>query len=468
MNPFARLQGLAGRSFDAVSSALSEVSGRLNHESHRIAITGLQRAGKTVFVTSFTHALLHAENAPKGEFPFFPWRGEVQEVAVGDIPGIPSFPYRERLDDLLGDAPKWPRRTTGLTGLRIRIQHTPTGTIAKKLTSKETLDLDLIDYPGEWLLDLPMLPQSYQEWSAQMEELATAGGRATLSKSWLKEAKSLDPYAKEDAAKLTQIGTLYVDYLKRCRSERNLYYVQPGQFLANDFDGAGAEPIFFPLSGIKTIKAGSNAAALAKRYDAYLKLVRRFYGEVFGRLRRQVVLIDLLTALQNGHESFADLALAMRTISEAFEDLKNPVLKLLPFGRVDRLALVATKADHVTADQMNNLIGLLRDMIGEPFMQANARQSGLLAIASVRATTQITRKWAGEALPFLRGVPDGRGGDAIEVRPGVIPDQIPTAVQWKGLEFHIRHFAPPGLGTPYEKRPLPHINLDKVLQFLIA
>jgi uncharacterized protein len=41
-------------------------------------------------------------------------------------------------------------------------------------------------------------------------------------------------------------------------------------------------------------------------------------------------------------------------------------------------------------------------------------------------------------------------------------------VQWKGLEFHIRHFAPPRQAAPYEKRPLPHINLDKVLQFLIA
>ena len=181
-----------------------------------------------------------------------------------------------------------------------------------------------------------------------------------------------------------------------------------------------------------------------------------------------MVLIDLLTALQNGHESFADLALAMRTISEAFEDLKNPVLKLLPFGRVDRLALVATKADHVTADQMNNLIGLLRDMIGEPFMQANARQSGLLAIASVRATTQITRKWAGEALPFLRGVPGRTRWRRYRGPPGCDSGPIPTAVQWKGLEFHIRHFAPPGLGTPYEKRPLPHINLDKALQFLIA
>ena len=146
---------------------------------------------------------------------------------------------------------------------------------------------------------------------------------------------------------------------------------------------------------------------------------------MFGRLRRQVVLVDLLTALQNGHESFADLALATRSLTEAFEELKNPLARSLPLGRLDRLALVATKADHVTVDQMNNMVGLLRDMIGEPFVQANARQSGLFAIASVRATTQLTRLYQGEALPFLRGVPERTRRDAVEVRPGEIPGQIP-------------------------------------------
>src|SRR4030088_1115698 len=67
--------------------------------------------------------------------------------------------------------------------------------------------------------------------------------------------------------------------------------------------------------------------------------------------------------------SLADLAMAMRTISEGFDALRSPFNKVLGLGRVARLALVATKADHITADQINNLVGLLRDMIGEPIMQ---------------------------------------------------------------------------------------------------
>ena len=60
MTPFSRVGGLAAASLDAIASALASAS-PLQRNSYRIAVTGLQRAGKTVFVTSFVHALLHAK-----------------------------------------------------------------------------------------------------------------------------------------------------------------------------------------------------------------------------------------------------------------------------------------------------------------------------------------------------------------------------------------------------------------------
>ena len=101
MTPLRHFLDLAGASLEAIGAALADVPGylNLNHDSHRIAVTGLQRSGKTVFVTSFVHALLQAADAPVADFPFFPWRGQVQDVTVADIPGIPPFPYRARLDE---------------------------------------------------------------------------------------------------------------------------------------------------------------------------------------------------------------------------------------------------------------------------------------------------------------------------------------------------------------------------------
>ena len=460
MTPLFRLGGLAAASLDAIASALASAS-PLQQNSYRIAVTGLQRAGKTVFTTSFVHALLHAKDAPIEAFPFFPWRERVRAVELLDIPGLPRFPYAERLAELLAEPPRWPEPTEGLSGVRVRLRLAPARRL-NRLLEPRTLHLDLIDYPGEWLLDLPLLSLDYEEWSVEMEELANAGTRAALSGEWQAQAQALDPAATEDPFALARIGSAYVDYLKRCRAE-GLSYLQPGRFLAGT---TPLEQLFFPLSRAHGARGGTNGAVLARRYEAYRKLVRRFYGDVFGRLRRQVVLVDLLTALQRGQESFADLALATRTVVEAFEELRHPLAKVLPVGRLDRLSLVATKADHITAGQLNNLVGLLRDMLGEPFMRANARQSGLLAIASVRATTQETRLYQGEALQFVRGVPKGRS-DVVEVRPGEIPGQIPDRESWNSFVFNIREFAPPRLGAPFA-RPLPHINLDKVLQSLIA
>lgn len=465
MTLVSRFADLAGGSFEAIGAALATIPRALNHQSYRIAVTGLQRSGKTVFVTSFAHALLHAANAEKAAFPFFPWRGQLQGGGIRDTPGVPRFPYEERLAELLAGSPKWPSATTDLSGLRVHIEHTPTSAIARQVLSRATLDIDLIDYPGEWLLDLPMISLSYRDWSSQMEELANSGSRVAISANWQGQVGSLDPTAPESAIDLARVGQAYVDYLRRCRAA-HLHYLQPGRFLAEGLVGGGLDTLFFPMSRAQPAKSGTNGAALVRRYEAYRRQVRQFYRQVFGRLRRQVVLIDLLTALQHGHESFADLALAVRTITEAFDELRNPLLKSLSLGRVDRLALVATKADHISSSQVANLVALLRDMIGEPFVQANARQAGLMAIASVRATSQIARKWQGESRQLLQGTPMG-GHELVEVFSGDIPGHIPDHEHWGEFEFNIRQFEPPRLHMTLD-RPLPHINLDKLLQFLIA
>lgn len=468
VTPFSRLKNAAGSTLEGIAAAFD--ASPLSQRRHRIAVTGLQRSGKTVFITAFAHALRTAAQAPMASFPFFPWRAHVHAVELLEIPGVPRFPFEERLDQLLADKPAWPAPTTGLSGLRVRIRHGDVGLLRSVVSSEATTDLDIIDYPGEWLLDLPMLTQSFRDWSLQMEELANSAGRLDLATPWLDAVRTLDPAAPENPAELARIGSLYRDYLLRCRQERSLCFVQPGRFALAD-EAVDTAALFFPLSsvrsGVLAPRSGTMGAALLRRHADYLKRVRQFYGEVFGRLGKQVLLVDLLSALQQGHEAFADLGLAIRSISDAFDELRHPLLRLLPIARVDRLALAATKADHVTADQHANLVNLLRDLIGEPFLQATARQSGLMAVASVKATTDLKLKVNGLATPFLRGIPAGRD-EVLDLQPGVIPGTIPAADQWGELGFNIRRFEPPRLGAVFRDRPLPHVNLDKVLQFLLA
>jgi len=46
-----------------------------------------------------------------------------------------------------------------------------------------TLTLDIVDYPGEWLLDLPLLDKSYQQWSAESLALSRMEPRAQLARN---------------------------------------------------------------------------------------------------------------------------------------------------------------------------------------------------------------------------------------------------------------------------------------------
>ncbi len=48
------------------------------------------------------------------------------------------------------------------------------------------LYLDIVDYPGEWLLDLPLLDLSYAQWSEQIREQLQSPQRRRLAEPWLK------------------------------------------------------------------------------------------------------------------------------------------------------------------------------------------------------------------------------------------------------------------------------------------
>lgn len=211
-----------------------------------------------------------------------------------------------------------------------------------------------------------------------MEELANSAGRHDLAARWLDAVRAVDPAAPENPAELARIGLLYRDYLLRCREERSLCFVQPGRFaLANE--AADPAALFFPLSAVRSGVHAPRGGTMSRAAAPSRRLSESRCASstaVFGRMGKQVLLVDLLSALQQGRDAFTDLGLAIRSISDAFDDLRNPLLRLLPLARVDRLALAATKADHVTADQHANLVNLLRDLIGEPFLQATARPVG--------------------------------------------------------------------------------------------
>ena len=48
-------------------------------------------------------------------------------------------------------------------------------------TGPASLALDIVDYPGEWLLDLALLDAGYAEWSRQTIEASRKRDRAAMA-----------------------------------------------------------------------------------------------------------------------------------------------------------------------------------------------------------------------------------------------------------------------------------------------
>ena len=82
----------------------------------------------------------------------------------------------------------WPARTTDICEVEIDIRFVPAGALGFLLgqigSGAATLKLKIVDYPGEWLLDLPLLTQSYADWSRATLQLCRRGMRAGIAREF--------------------------------------------------------------------------------------------------------------------------------------------------------------------------------------------------------------------------------------------------------------------------------------------
>ena len=63
------------------------------------------------------------------------------------------------------------------------------------LSGPSTLNLDIVDYPGEWLLDLPLLGLSFAEWSAEaLERARRPGSGKPRPQPFLALLAAIDPH----------------------------------------------------------------------------------------------------------------------------------------------------------------------------------------------------------------------------------------------------------------------------------
>jgi predicted YcjX-like family ATPase len=476
------------RGLDKLKLKASELLNRTLDQHVTLAVTGLSRSGKTAFITSLVNQLINEGNGSK--LSFFDPVHHGNFIAAKRVPQkhfhVPRFDYDSAISALTSEPATWPAPTHGISELRIAIRYQPKNSLLKYATDMATLTLDITDYPGEWLLDLPMLKQTYQEWSKQTHSLMTSGSRAEHSKCFLAKLEKLDPFACASEELLAELAAEYTALLHFFRHELGLSVIQPGRFiLPGDLAGA---PIleFFPFPDLDSLDGNEYQNApddsligmLRSRYLEYKEqVVREFYREHFLRFDRQIVLADCLKPLNKGKECFTDLELAMTMILESYNYGKSGVFSRLFSPKIDKLLFGATKADHVTPEQHAPMVALLNQLIHQNKQQLNydAVEVKTLAIASVKATNSGVSKHKGKEVPVIQGQrlnlsgnesKENVFGQKITVFPGAVPRLLPKEEYWQSNSFNFIEFAP--LSGLNKHECLPHVRMDQVLQFLLA
>lgn len=456
----------------------------------RLGVTGLSRAGKTVFISALVHNLVHG-----GRLPMFEAMagGRIAKAELRPQPDmdLPRFQYEEHIETLL-DKRLWPQSTRTISELRLRVEYESASTV-KQMLGRGSLNIDIVDYPGEWLLDLPLLGLSYIEWSRQTISRASSQLRTELAADWLKATKKAKPDDKEDEKTAIALAGQFTQYLRACRAnDRALSTLPPGRFLMpGDLEGSPALT-FAPLD-IDTdhsAPSGSLHAMMAARYEAYKDVVvRPFFRNHFARLDRQIVLVDALAAINAGTEALNDLENALAQILSCFKTGSQFWLSPLVGRRIDKILFAATKADHLHHENHQRLENLLKDLVKNA--SERARFSGAsveaVALAAIRATKEAEISENGEIFPVIVGTPlkGERIGDQSfdgETETAIFPGDLPeNPGRLLGLdkgkaenepldELQFVRFRPPDLERTDDglKLFVPHIRLDRALEFLFG
>ncbi|MBP0465510.1 YcjX family protein [Roseomonas sp. PWR1] len=458
MDPLALLRGL----LDTTEDAARALVGR---ERIRLAVTGLSRAGKTVFLTSLVANLLAAGRGAR-TLPALSEAagGRIRRVFIepAGTETVPRFDPEAHLAALAADPPRWPERTEDFSTLSIAID-VERRTSLGGLLPERRVTLDLIDYPGEWLLDLPLLRQDFATWSAATLARLRAWPAAATTE-FLAFLDALPAGAPAEDALAKRGHTLYRDMLRACRDTHGLRFLQPGRFLNPGPRGDAPLLWFFPLpAGAR----GGLADLCARRYAAYLDDQRAtFLDPFFSRFHRQVVLVDVLGALHAGEAAFRDTAEALAAVAEVISGASW--LERLLGAAPGRVAFAATKADHVPTRARDALAALLDHIaLGA---RGRAEASGAVttchAVAAIRCTEDAVATLEGQALAAVRGLLLN-GGQGATIYPGEVPMKPPEPAFWDAGFFRMPDFQPPRL-DPAGGSGVPHLGLDALLAWLIG
>ncbi len=466
------LSGLTDGISRGIEGAGATLSETFFDTTLRLGVTGLSRAGKTVFITALVANLLQRGRMLQLKAEA---EGRIEAVYLQPQPDLtlPRFDYEAHLAALTGDNPRWPASTRAISELRLSFRVQPGGFFSS-WRGPHALHLDIVDYPGEWLLDLALLDLTYDQWS---EATLVRFEKRPEAAQYLALARAEDGALRLDETKARELAETFTAYLTKAQAAGRVD-VTPGRFLLPG-DLAGSPVLTFaPLPKPALTPRNSLWREMERRYEAYKsRVVRPFFRDHFAKIDRQIVLADVLGAVHQGPPAVEDLRRTLAEILATVRPGRNSWLSSLFGGkRVERILFAATKADHLHHEQHPQLTAITAALLAEAKSRADfsGARTDAISIASLRATVEETVTRDGEAVPAVRGTILSTGKPAV-MYPGALPvdparllsSAREGAAAWLDADYHLMTFAPARLILKPGEGP-PHIRLDRAVQFLIG
>ena len=402
----------------------------------RLGVTGLSRSGKTTFITSLIYHLLRDATLTVSIERDFPAEGK-------------RFPYEENIARLKKSVPEWPKSTADESEICLKINN-----------GQKVLYLEIVDYPGEWLLDLPLMEKTFSQWSETVKDYLSRIDEPLPE--WAVRAKKLDGTADDD--EILETADKYRQWLLGLK-DKGFEFLQPGRFAMPD---TLADPYtlvnFFPWVRDDAPEA-DNALfqKLESRYNKYkAEKVEPFYRH-FKNLNKQIVLVDCLRSLQKGGKAWNDLKFTLGELLQNFSYGRRNgfVSRLLNSFKIDQVLFAATKADYVSHEEkrIEALTGILKSAVAET-AEKTFQKNVSVAYRSIAAVCVQEINDEDDAACFY--FPDGENG--IEL-PEMLTQSRINEFSAECSEYCRSPLKPRKMN---ENGDLPNIEIFNVIKFILG
>ncbi|MBU2979933.1 YcjX family protein [Alteromonas sp. C1M14] len=431
-----------------------------SRETHRFTITGLSRSGKSMLFTSLMTILKYRSEEQYQCLPLLK-RLPVELVDamwLEPLDDFPMFPIEQHMASL--ENGEWPAPTEDVYGFKMVVRLRQTSQLKKHLFPHTHVVFEFIDYPGEWITDLPMLGKFYTQWSDSSLAQQLTEPQRFYAQQWHKTLEAFDFDVPPDSQAVFTLVSAYREYLLKAKAA-GIAMLQPGSFL---LDGSGFEWREHGFTPLPTKISSDIDHPWTKHFTEQFQHFQTSWlqplrDSTFRESDKQIILIDLFEGLNHSRQHLGQLKETLSHLADVFVYGESSwfTKTLLRKKEIGKVAFVATKSDLIPDGFKPELLSLLKDV-------------------SAGATAKLSRDGVAFEhflVSAIKATDEGRHDAALRYTNA---NKVYTEVNFEPVPASIRSMAEdehyPALQVPVPNDYLPRMlkgrGLDKLFQFLLG